>query len=393
MDITPFVASFRETNQQLIRLLDFLSALRSLSSIDVRQPDERQLIDGVLKGLIENQDFERCSVYLLKGELLENVAGKDWYDLVGHSQAPCAVEQRRGAMFRVGEGFVGQAAATGVIQHCRNASMDERFLHMPGADDSIVGSLISVPIRLGDEIFGVLNVSHPRHDAFEDAHERMLLLFSNFLAQLISNWRHIHMMELAVQERTRSLEHALDEAHELRRRYEKLAVVDELTELHNRRFFFPEARAAIARTLRARQPFGLILIDIDHFKHINDNFGHSAGDATLRRFAGILQGLVREGDILARFGGEEFVIALPNTDVAGTTRLGERLRAVIEAEPWAFGTDGLSLTVSIGISILGFGTTETPQALLDELLRQADIALYEGKDAGRNRVTIYAQPA
>ncbi len=389
MDVKPFAAAFRDTNRRLFKLLDFLSALRGLASLNVHQPDENTLIEGALRSLVENQDFERCSVYLLQGKTLVNAAGMDWFDLVGDERP----KSRSSLTFQLGEGMIGAAAAEGSVQHCRDTTTDQRFIQAPGAGGNRVGSLICVPMRFGDDILGVLNVSHPEPNTLDDTHVRMLVLFTDFLAQMLTNWRIVHRMEEEVSARTAAMETALEEAEEHRLRYERLAVVDELTQTHNRRFFFPEAQAAVARAVRHGHEFSLLMIDLDHFKHINDDLGHAAGDEALRQFAGMLRELTREGDILARFGGEEFVIALPNTTVEGAVGLAERLRTAMADHHWDLGNSHVKrITASIGISDLAAGDFEAgtkPRELVDLLLRNADIALYHSKDTGRDRCTVY----
>lgn len=388
MDVEPFISAFRDTNQQIIKLLDFLSALRGLSTIDIKHSDEHGLIESALRSLIENQDLERCSIYLCKGDTLVNVAGMDWFDLMGYERK----ELRSPVVFRMGEGMIGQVASEGRVQHCRDTSTDERFVNLPGATGSHIGSLISVPIRLGEETLGVLNASHPLAEAFGEEQVRMLTLFADFLAQMLISWRVMHRMDEEIRTRTAALKKALEEAQELKRRYERLSVVDDLTELYNRRFFFPETQAALARALRHHQPFSLLMIDLDHFKHINDDLGHAAGDEVLRQFAWMLRELTREGDILARFGGEEFVLALPNTTAEGACGLAERLRAAMDAHHWDLGNTCVAkITASIGISALPSDAQETPQELIDLLIRNADIALYRSKDTGRDRCTVFGQ--
>jgi diguanylate cyclase (GGDEF)-like protein len=376
-----FLEPMRQTSRQLVRLLDALSALRSLSELDIRTPDQEALVRGALASLIEHQDLERCSVYLRAGDRLVNVAGVDWTDLLSEERSAVAAPRRS---FQVGEGMVGLAAAGGEIQRCRDVAVDPRFAGSDGA----TGSLLCVPIRVGDEVAGVLNASHPEPGHFGVDHERLLSVFANFLAQFLTNWRIMHRMEEQIRDRTRALERALAEARELKRRFEEMAVTDELTGLHNRRFFFPEAQAALARAVRYRQPYSVILVDLDHFKRINDDFGHAAGDEALRGFASLLGGLVREGDIVARFGGEEFALALPNTGVAGAVELAERLRAALAGIRWSFAGPDRPLTASLGVCALAEDAEGASQDLLDALLRDADHALYRSKGEGRNRVTV-----
>ena len=395
MDSRLFVEAVQELNSGFVKLLESMSALRALSSIAVSGQAEEELLDGALQVLVQNQDLERCSVFMLQSEgVLANVAGLDWDDLVQREGG------RRGGrsvtVFRPGEGIVGLAAQTGDLQHCRECHTDERFLST--CDESkplpaTVGSLISVPIKAAGEVLGVLNVSHPHANFFSESHERTLWVFSNFLAQMLMNNRLVHRMDRLVQERTAQLEQALADAEALKHRYERLSVIDELTELHNRRYFFPEARSALARAVRQHQPFAILLIDVDHFKRVNDRCGHAAGDQVLREVALCIRKEVREGDILARFGGEEFIVALPDTDQEGAMMLAERIREVLRECRWPVGEERLSVTLSIGLASRGERKITETQALLDRIVQEADQALYFGKHNGRDQCRAYSEIA
>jgi len=220
-----------------------------------------------------------------------------------------------------------------------------------------------------------------------------LLIYANFLGQMLVNNRLLNSMERQVRERTRQLEQTLADAEALKRRYAELSVVDELTGLHNRRFFFPEARAALARSMRYKKHFCLLLLDIDHFKQVNDNFGHRVGDEVLCKVAELFRQMVREADILVRFGGEEFIIALPDTGLEGAKLLAERMLEKVRGERWDIDGHAIATTVSVGISCLGDKDSGDSQVLLDRLVSEADQALYFGKHHGRDQCRSYAEIA
>lgn len=125
----------------------------------------------------------------------------------------------------------------------------------------------------------------------------------------------------------------------------------------------------------------MLILDIDHFKRVNDEHGHAAGDVVLIAFAQVLRDCVRESDLLCRFGGEEFVVLLPDTDSDGAAVLAERIRAAFMGQAIPFEHKHLTNTVSIGVAETG-----GERADMDEMLRRADTALYAAKHAGRNRV-------
>ncbi|MCK9532559.1 MAG: sensor domain-containing diguanylate cyclase [Thiohalobacteraceae bacterium] len=377
----PFVRAFQEVNATVLDLVSAMSLLRALSVLPLQHVSERQLLAQALQVLVLNQDLERCSIYLLEGDVLVNAGGLDWADLVHAATAEPQAEPRR---FRLGEGLVGLAAQSGELQNCRSTDDDPRFYRAGESTDEMAGSVIAVPIHAHGETIGVVNASHPHRGFFGEAHERTLQVFANFLGQMILSRRLLAQMDGLVQERTAQLEQALAEARALKRRYAELSVIDELTGLHNRRHFFPTARAAVERALRYGVPFSLLLMDVDHFKLINDTYGHAAGDEVLRLIAAKLRKESREADVLARFGGEEFILALPETDLEGARTLAERIRTGIRAQS---GATGGAVTMSLGIAHLpaGQGVDENAQQTLERLIREADKALYYSKRHGRDQ--------
>ncbi len=391
MDNAPFAEANRVIRRHFFSLIDALSALKSLVTLEGRQQDEHSLMAGVLDVLLQHQDLERCSIFSLRNGLLECSVGRDWQDLTSSALGEDTVRAGRSTLtFRVGEGLIGQAAETGEMQHCRNCSTDDRFKKKgSGGNTPASGSLICAPICTTEEVLGVVNVYHPEPDFFEIWHEHLINLFCDILARILENNRLMRNMEDAVRERTGQLENALQEAENLKSRYEQLSLVDELTNLHNRRFFFPEAEAVLARAARYGHPFSMLIIDIDHFKEVNDTFGHSVGDSVLRDIAAELKKAIREGDIIARFGGEEFVFALHNTPLNGAHLLAERVLESIRRLRWSGPAAAVRTTISIGISSLGERRSADNKSLLDELLRQADVALYFCKSHGRDQCANY----
>ncbi len=164
-------------------------------------------------------------------------------------------------------------------------------------------------------------------------------------------------------------------------------LTDALTGVANRRFFERRLREEISRWQRHRATLSCLLLDIDHFKQVNDRYGHQAGDRVLCRVADALSGQLRSGDVLARYGGEEFVLLLPATSPAEAQQIAERLRLRIAATSSPGERNDRGVTVSIGLACLDQVTTvpDDPGAWLIE---QADTALYQAKRSGRNRVAV-----
>jgi diguanylate cyclase (GGDEF)-like protein len=159
---------------------------------------------------------------------------------------------------------------------------------------------------------------------------------------------------------------------------ERLARHDRLTGLSNRHEFDEVLPKEFSRSQRSNTPLGLVLVDIDHFKSVNDTHGHQVGDEVLRQVGVILGGLVRHEDVAARFGGEEFVVLLPGIDPDGAFTLAERLRSEVSA-----GVQAVPITLSAGVACYPDHAMS-----IDELIGQADAALYQAKRSGRDRSVL-----
>jgi len=167
----------------------------------------------------------------------------------------------------------------------------------------------------------------------------------------------------------------------------ELAVTDQLTGLHNRRYMNGQLDALVKRARLGGDPVSTLLIDIDHFKKINDGYGHDVGDEVLREFAVRLATNVRAIDLPCRFGGEEFVVVMPDTKLEDASRIAERIRLHVAGSPFRVmgGRELLTVTISIGVAAT-IGAEDKPETLL----KRADEAVYEAKAAGRNRVIARA---
>ncbi len=182
--------------------------------------------------------------------------------------------------------------------------------------------------------------------------------------------------------------HRKKQQQEITRRHaeemERQAYTDSLTAVWNRRYFGEVTQRELLRSQRHYEPLVLLLLDIDHFKRINDTYGHKAGDIVLKEFCRICLGTLREIDLFARLGGEEFVALLPNTSSDNAAIAANRLREAVAASKTRLPTgEEISFTVSIGISCLPANSSD-----LDEILQDADRALYEAKHRGRNQICI-----
>ncbi|TDG12857.1 diguanylate cyclase [Seongchinamella unica] len=182
-------------------------------------------------------------------------------------------------------------------------------------------------------------------------------------------------LETEVAERTAELS-------AVNRRLAEAARVDHLTGLLNRRGFTEEAETEIRRMFRTGKSFSLVLADVDNFKQFNDQYGHVCGDHVLKRVAALLEERTRDVDRVARWGGEEFIMLLPETEIDGAAILAEKLRDAVAANLFEFDNLRLSLTMTFGIAAFRKGES------LDACIARADTALYHGKEGGRNKVMI-----
>jgi diguanylate cyclase (GGDEF)-like protein/PAS domain S-box-containing protein len=167
---------------------------------------------------------------------------------------------------------------------------------------------------------------------------------------------------------------------------EQLAMTDYLTNLYNRRYFMQRGAEEFKRSRRNNQPLALLMLDIDQFKKVNDTYGHETGDLALQQVAAALKSSLREIDILGRMGGEEFAVLLPNTLLHAAALLAERVQQTMAGT--SFEMLGVSSTISITISI-GVAAATNEMSGIDDMLRNADAAMYQAKHYGGNRVMQY----
>jgi diguanylate cyclase (GGDEF)-like protein/PAS domain S-box-containing protein len=164
----------------------------------------------------------------------------------------------------------------------------------------------------------------------------------------------------------------------------RLASTDPLTGAYNRREFTAIAEREALRSNRYNRPLSILMLDLDHFKRLNDTYGHAAGDKALQRFTTLCTSTLRNVDIFGRWGGEEFVALLPETDIEGASVIGERLRRLVSESVLTFNGHKINFTASIGISQFKSG-----EVAIDTPLSRADSAVYDAKKSGRNRISVY----
>jgi diguanylate cyclase (GGDEF)-like protein len=202
----------------------------------------------------------------------------------------------------------------------------------------------------------------------------------------------IQEREMALRDLAVGLEKTVEERTAVLREQtvvlEQMAITDPLTRIFNRRHFFTLAENEMEKATRYKRPLAIILIDADHFKRINDTYGHPFGDQILINLATMIQGNIRTMDILARYGGEEFVLLMPETGIAAALSTAERLRKIIAETPQAHNGKNVKLSISLGVACCD----ENAEPDITVLVARADQALYESKRRGRNMATAWETP-
>lgn len=243
------------------------------------------------------------------------------------------------------------------------AACDHQLL-FPGASE--LGSVAMIPLTRNRQLIGSINLGSADGDRFTRKHS------ADFLGRL-------GIIASAC------IDNTVNRARLLRSGF-----TDVLTGWHNRRYLQVRLHEELARARRDRQHVVCLMLDVDHFKAVNDLYGHAAGDAVLQELANRIDAEVRKSDVAARYGGEEFVVLMPNTDLESGALLAERIRNAVSAEPFVL-PDGTVRDVSASIGIAGVipdadeGDLKTAA---DALIARADVALYRAKAAGRNRVAV-----
>jgi diguanylate cyclase (GGDEF)-like protein len=223
-------------------------------------------------------------------------------------------------------------------------------------------SYLTLPLAVEGEIIGCISVSSDQPNAFDG---QKLQFFSVIGYQMAASLKHLQRLSSVKKEATH----------------------DTLTGLVNRRYFEERLTADSQKAFLNGSALSVIMVDIDHFKRVNDTFGHAAGDKVLREVASLLKSSVRrQDDMVARYGGEEFVLVLPGVILETASTIAERIRRSIQDTPIDIGETQLHLTISLGISNFPIHRVRSKE----DLVKMADLALYDAKRGGRNRVCVFS---
>lgn len=356
--------------------------LSILLKVGLRLTAERD-IEKLLRMIIEETTSvlgaERSSLFLIDKDRNEM-----WAKI---AQGADLIEIR----FPVGVGIAGTVGKTGEIINVPDAYRDPRFY--PEFDKKTgfhTRSTLCMPMRnMRGEIIGAIQVLNKISGLFQKDDEDLLAALASQAAVALENadlytkLTELNLLlEQKVEERTVNLVSANERLSVLNKELEQISITDSLTQTFNRRFFIERLRQEVKRVNRYGSSVSLLMIDIDHFKTVNDTHGHLAGDMVIGGVAGVIKERLRETDLLARYGGEEFALIATPMEKEGAKVLAERLRALVEETGFEHDGKRLSVTVSIGVSSWQPSTKED----FEDLIRRSDAALYRAKEQGRNRV-------
>lgn len=336
--------------EDLDRTLYNLSLLYDIGRAMTHISDLKSLLKYILNQAIAVTHAEKGSIMLhdpdtdrLSIRVLAGLDDKVYQARVNNNEITCR-------SFLPGEGVAGRVFQSGEAVFINETGGDSAFVE---SSSSFVKSIACIPMHVYNETIGVINVTNKKNEA-------------GFIAE------DIKMLSAVADQAAVSISKA---------QLWEMAVNDSLTGLHVRRYFMVRLHEEVSRTERYEKTLSVVMADLDRFKAINDTFGHTAGDQVLRAVGEYLHTSIRDVDCVGRYGGEEFVMLLPETDKASALGLSERLRKGIAA----LKPDNLSdITISMGIATFPEDGRDA-----DELLQKADAALYAAKKKGRNRVVGY----
>ena len=322
-------------------LISDLEKINNISSNLTSYLDINSMLNFLVKEMRANFNYINVTIWLFSqnGELEIRASagyGEDYLE-------ECRVS------VSAGEGITGWVAENNVPVLVQDTSADPRYI---GRSDLIL-SEIAVPLKISNHVIGVLNVEKEGLNSLDKNDLRIISIMCSHLSTAIDN--------------TFKYEET-----------EKLAVTDGMTGMYNYRYFINRLKEELARAKKLNIPLSIIMIDIDFFKDINDTYGHIIGDKIIKELAELLRSIVRKGDIVTRYGGDEFFVILPGSSKNFTIKLAKRIMKSVNTFKF---TKDIALTLSLG-------TVSYPSdaSTMDSLLRWVDDALYAAKKKGRNRV-------
>lgn len=336
--------------EELQRKVEELSTLYEIGRELSSSLDLDDLLQKIVDSVVRLTGAQVCSLMLLD---------EDKQTLSIRVAKGLSPQIQKRTRVRVGEGIAGWVAQHGTPLLVEDIEKHPLF-RRKNRSRYRTKSLLSVPLAIKGETIGVLNVNNKRNEeVFTQRDLDLMTLLASHAAIAIENAR-------------------------LYEELEQLAVTDGLTQLYVRRHFMEELAKELRRARRYHRPLTVVMMDIDHFKRINDTYGHPVGDEVLRELGRRLRQSARQDDVLGRYGGEEFIAALVETNKERGLQAAERLRRSVEEQPFSTRAGALAVTISLGLASFPEDAEE-----MEDLIQKADQALYRAKEEGRNRVVAY----
>ena len=333
-------------NKEKQRLTKELSTLKLIISEIDSTLELDKVLDLIIQKAVQVVEAERGSLMLFDHKTEELYIKSS----IGLSKKTISTVR-----IAAGEGIAGWVFKQGKPLLIKEGAKDPRFKKFNKTKEKLK-SIISVPLKIKGQVIGVINVDNKRGgDIFNLDDLKLLSVFANEIAIAVQN-------------------------AQLHQEIKQLAIIDDLTGLYNFRYIKDRLEEEVKRAQRYERPLALIMADIDRFKNYNDAFGHLEGNKALKNLANILKVNVREVDIVGRFGGEEFIVILPEADKKEAQEIAERIRLKVERYKFI---DKKELTLSLGVTSC-FQEIISPECLIYKV----DQALYQAKRKGRNRVEV-----
>ncbi len=333
------------------RRRDEAETLRAVSNALASTLEQKQVLELILLQLADVIEYDSASVMLWEGDSLRVMAARGFED----------DEAVLGQTFSTANGLLEAIQSRGTAVWLDDPASDPRFQGWGGTEH--IKSWMGLPLLVHGKFIGYMTLDSYKENAYGEAQAALVQPFANQAAQAIDNARRFDWVQ-------------------------RQAVTDALTGLYNRRGLFELGNREFERARRFGRTMSAIMLDIDHFKQVNDRYGHIVGDQVLCELARRCSAVIRKVDFLGRYGGEEFAILLPETELETALRVAERLREQIADLPVETDRSVLSITISLGVTQLGPETVD-----LAGLLDAADAAMYLAKQAGRNCVRVLGNNA
>jgi diguanylate cyclase (GGDEF)-like protein len=391
--------------------LSYLEKSLEISSETNQPAFEADLIENICVAYLNLGQYDLALTHIQKGILLFQQSGNRYgevkalstageiYAAMGHTMEAISYYQKSLEISNNIEDAQGAAKAHRLIGtlYFEQGKLESALEHMlsalenaeQGQDAAQISQVHFLLSRIYREMQDFeISLSH-----FEKFHDVKESVFNEDMATKIKSLEIVHQVKKTQQNseiyRLRNVEltREIEERKKAQSELERIVTLDPLTSLFNRRHFFELTQKELERSRRYNRPLSLIMLDIDHFKQVNDQFGHLVGDRVIVEVARRIQKAIRRIDLACRYGGEEFAVLLPETPLMQAEMVASRLWKLVTRQPTVSGELILKITVSVGVATY----QQTGEITVDTLLDRADKAMYAAKDTGRNRVVVYSE--